>query len=161
MVYVLIAAVVLVWGMVGYSFYSRLTTGDDTTTASPVKIGKETFNDYSLPKDTVKLLLNYRDPFGQVVQKDTVMPKKSQMISQVKRSAIAAPFNWDFIKYLGYLKNPASKKLIAFLTINGKDVTLADGETMDNVRLLKNLRDSVKISFNGKVKYIPLHARTP
>ncbi len=159
-VYVLVTAVALVWGLIIYRVYSAISAGgDDTPPVSSVNSAKESFNDYSLPKDTAKLQLNYRDPFGLTIQKDTVRVAKEHIVNQIKK--LPQPqFNWDFIKYSGYLKNPTSKKLIAFLTVNGKDVALAEGETIDNVRLLKNLHDSVKVSFNGKIKYIPLHAKT-
>lgn len=65
-------------------------------------------------------------------------------------------FNWGFIKYSGYIHNPDSKKLVTLLSINGQNVTLSDGETKAQVRLLKNMRDSIKISFEGKIKFITL-----
>ncbi len=68
--------------------------------------------------------------------------------------------NWSFIKYSGYILNPASKKLIALVSINGKNETLSEGDTKDNVHLIKNMRDSIKISFNGKTKFIPIKSAT-
>jgi hypothetical protein len=62
--------------------------------------------------------------------------------------------NWSFISYSGYIRNPASKKLIALVSINGQNLTLAEGETKNQVKLLKNLRDSIKISYEGKTKFI-------
>lgn len=159
-VYILLSAVVLIWGLIGYRVYSAITTPDDTVPISPMKSVRETFNDYSLPQDTGKLLLNYHDPFGQVAPKDTARSEKVAIVRAAKPATAVTPFSWAFINYSGYLRDPATKKLVAFLTINGKGVTMAEGETMDNVRLLKNFRDSVKISFNGRTKYLALHART-
>ena len=65
--------------------------------------------------------------------------------------------DWGFIQYSGYIRNPGSKKLVAIMTVNGKNVMMAEGETTDQVKLLKNLRDSIKISFKGKTKFIVMH----
>lgn len=156
MTYVLMAVVALIWSLIGYRVYSALSSGDDTIEFKPPKFVKVGFNDYSLTKDTMRLLLNYRDPFGLSVPKDTIKIVKTHPVNHTSRPS-APQLNWEFIKYSGYLRNPGTKKLIAFLTINGKNVTITEGETIENVRLLKNLRDSIKISFNGKIKFIPLH----
>jgi hypothetical protein len=64
--------------------------------------------------------------------------------------------NWSFISYAGYIRNPSSKKLIALVSINGQNITLAEGETKNQVKLMKNLRDSIKISYEGKTKFITI-----
>ena len=51
--------------------------------------------------------------------------------------------NWGFVKYSGYILNPDSKKTIALMNINGKSAMMAEGETTDNVKLLKNMHDSL------------------
>jgi hypothetical protein len=49
-----------------------------------------------------------------------------------------------------------SKKLITLVSINGKDEMFSESETKDHVKLIKNLRDSIRISFNGKTKFITI-----
>lgn len=160
MTYGLIAVVVLIWGLVAYRIFAAVSNNDDTPViATPVV--KAAYNDYSLPKDTGKLQLNYRDPFQGAPLKDTVKTVQHLIRTVAVASHPAVAMNWNFIKYAGYLRNPASKKLIAFLTINNKDVTLAEGESADNVRLLKNMCDSVKISYEGKIKFIHLRPKNP
>jgi len=68
--------------------------------------------------------------------------------------------NWSFIQYSGYIRNPSTKKLITMLNINGRNETLAEGQVVGEVKLLKNLRDSIKISYNGKIKFITLKPAT-
>jgi hypothetical protein len=117
-------------------------------------IVKEPYDDYAIPKDTTHLLLNYRDPFGLMIPKDSVKIRATTTRHIVP---VVTPINWGFIKYSGYIKNPGSKKLIALLSINGKEEMMTEGETVDNVKLIKNMRDSVKISFNGHLKSISMH----
>ncbi len=150
--------VLAVWGIIIYRIVNAVSAGDDDSApATAVKVTKEPYNDFALAKDTTRLLLNYRDPFGLVKQKDTtnLSVKKSYHKSMV--SAIQKPaFNWGFIQYSGYIRNPVSKKLITLVSINGRNEMLSEGESKDQVKLMKNLRDSIKVSFNGKIKFIPI-----
>ena len=158
--YFLIFIVLVVWGMIIYRIFDAAGGNDDTTPIASVKPAKEPYNDFTIPKDTTHLLLNYRDPFGLIKLKDTVglavvhHPKsKVQLISKPAMS-------WSFIQYSGYIRNPSSKKLIALVSINGKNEMLLEGDTKDQVKLIKNLRDSIKISFNGKTKFILIKSAT-
>jgi hypothetical protein len=149
--------VLMVWGIIIYRVIDASAGGDDPVTVVSNAPRKEAYNDFAIAKDTAHLLLNYRDPFGLVKQKDTVTLAVKRnyhktMVSLDKKPA----FNWGFIQYSGYIRNPGSKKLITLLSINGKNEMLSEGETRDNVKLIKNLRDSIKISFNGKTKFIPI-----
>jgi hypothetical protein len=38
--------------------------------------------------------------------------------------------------------------------INGKEVMLTEGENAEQVKLIRNLRDSIKISYHGQTKFI-------
>jgi len=160
--YFLILVVAGVWGMIIYRVFSAVdNTDDDTTSVAPKPI-KEAFNDYTIPKDTTKLLLNYRDPFGVTKRKDTTTRLRS--ITKPGPSiavAVKPAINWSFITYSGYIRNPATKKLIALVSINGQNLTLNEGETKNQVKLLKNLRDSIKVSFDGKTKFISMKPGTP
>lgn len=151
--YLLILVVLSVWGLIIYRLLSATGGSDDTIPGPVSQPVKEAYNDFAIPKDTTHLLLNYRDPFGITAVKDTTVNKPNpfkKIISVKPRPGI----NWGFIQYLGYIRNASSKKLIALLTINGKNEMLAEGQTKDQVKLIRNLRDSVKVSFGGKTKFI-------
>ena len=156
--YFLIPLVLGVWGLIGFRVYDTVSTPDDNPTAPAVKQEKELFNDFGTPRDTAKLALNYRDPFGLVPQKDTAT--KITRLTTVKELTLQPKpaMNWSFITYSGYVRNPSSKKLVALVTINGQNVTLAEGEVKNQVRLIKNLRDSIKISYAGKTKFITIRS---
>jgi hypothetical protein len=154
--YVLGVVVMVLWGMIIYRIFNAAGSGDD----NPIQLAsnqrpKEPYNDYALPKDTAHLLLNYRDPFGLIKFKDTAETPVKRSGHKAAASASAKPaLNWNFIKYSGYIHNRVSKKLIALVSVNGKNVLLSEGQTKEQVRLIKNLRDSIKISFNGQTKFI-------
>ncbi|MFI5139794.1 MAG: hypothetical protein ACHQIM_18375 [Sphingobacteriales bacterium] len=149
--------VVMVWGVIIYRIIDASSGGDDPVPVVSNAPQKEVYNDFAVAKDTTRLLLNYRDPFGLIKQKDTLSlaVKKSYHKSMVSMPQKPV-FNWGFIQYSGYIRNPGSKKLITLLSINGKSEMLSEGESRDNVKLIKNLKDSIKISFNGKTKFIAI-----
>jgi hypothetical protein len=156
--YFLGLVVLVVWAMIIYRIFDAASGGDDDniqTTAA--KTTKEAYNDFAIPKDTTRLLLNYRDPFGLIKQKDTTSLNVKRRYNKSKFSIPQKPaFNWGFIQYSGYIRNPVSKKLITLVSINGRNAMLSEGESKDQVKLIKNLRDSIKISFNGKTKFIAI-----
>jgi hypothetical protein len=149
--YLLIAAVLVVWGLIIYKIIGAYSVGEEDTYTPPA-IQKEKYDDYAVPKDTAKLVLNYRDPFGMAVKKDTARPKiqgTPRFIPVTKTG-----FNWDIVRYSGYIKNAGSKKLIAVMHIDGREAMMSEGEVIDQIRLVRNLKDSILISREGKKKYI-------
>ena len=149
--------VLVVWGLIIYRVFGAMGTDDDITLPVATAITKEPYNDYAIPKDTTHLLLNYRDPFGLTKEKDTISSiKRDKSYSKVK--ILVPAINWGFIKYSGYIRDQGSKKLIAILNINGNNVNMTEGETTDKVKLIRNMKDSVKIGYNGKTKFILMHA---
>ena len=154
--YFLLVVVAAVWGIIIYRILNAAQATDEPDIPAAVRPVKEEYNDFSLPKDTARLLLNYRDPFGLTVVKDTT--KTTIRTGPVKPAATAVKptVNWSFISYAGYIRNPATKRLVALVSINGQNVTLAEGETRSQVKLLKNLRDSIKIVYAGKIKFITI-----
>jgi hypothetical protein len=152
--YVLLLAAFVVWGLLIYRVVQAYA-GDETASAlyqPPLK--KEAYNDYAIKADTSRLKLNYRDPFGLAKTPDTSRKKTGPVvaIAALKRTEPAVDFG--FIRYLGFIANPGSKKVISILQLNGASQMLADGESAGEVKLLKNLQDSVKISYHNHTKYI-------
>ena len=158
--YFLIASVVFVWGLIIYKIVAAYADHEPDEQSLPQHKKKEAYNDYALPKDTSHLLLKYRDPFGIVKQKDTSVA--APRTSDFQRKAIPrVAMNWDFIRYVGYIRNPVSKKLVAMVRLNSNELMMNEGEQNGDIRLIKNLRDSIKISYQGKMKFIPLKPATP
>jgi len=158
MTYFLGFIVLVVWGLIIYRVFDAAGgSGDDPVTPTANPRQKEAYNDYAIPKDTIRLLLNYRDPFGIIKTIDTAeIPIKKLVHRSLVNSPVRPAFNWSFIQYAGYIRNPDSKKLIALVTINGKNEMFSEGEIKDNVKLIRNFRDSIKIRFNGATKFIAI-----
>ena len=60
----------------------------------------------------------------------------------------------SFIKYSGFIYNPAAKTTISIISVNGKNAMIADGEVAEGVKLIKNMKDSIKISYRNKIRFI-------
>ncbi|PWG78042.1 hypothetical protein [Pararcticibacter amylolyticus] len=156
MTYVLIVSVAAVWGIIFYRIYTA-AAGDEEY-VQPAAYSKTTYqslDEYQL-KDTAKLSLNYRDPFsGQAAVPEPVVAE-----NQNAKPFIASapppppPVNWSIIHYTGYIVNSGLKRMVAIMNINGKEYMLSEGQKAEGVTLLKNYRDSVKVSYQNKTKYI-------
>jgi len=154
--YLLGVLVLVVWGVIIYRIFQSANLGDDTDfQPANNKMAKEAYNDYTVPKDTASLQLNYKDPFVAQKQKDTSDHPVKKTADKMPLKPLPA-MNWNFIKYAGYIHNPGSKNLVALITINGKSVMMTEGETSEQVKLLKNLKDSIQIVFNGKTTFIKM-----
>lgn len=155
--YLLICAVAVVWGIVIYKFVFN-DAGDDYTVRTGVtKKTDEPYDQYAAKPDTFKLALNYRDPFGETAPKDVVeevIPAAGKPVNFAPPTPMPVPVNWSAIRYSGYVTNPVTKKLVSIIVVNGKERMVAEGEVFEGVRLLKNRRDSILVSWKDKQKYI-------
>lgn len=154
--YILGFAVLLIWGLIFYKIVSAVWGDDEPLPVTTAPQTEKAYNDFEFKKDTTKLNLHYRDPF-KLSSVHTADTTKRQPVTRARIIPAPAPvrIDWSFIKYSGYIANPVTKKIISILTINGKSAMLREGESAGQVKLLKNLRDSVKISFKNKTQYIP------
>jgi hypothetical protein len=154
----LLIVVLAVWGIIIYRVIAAYSQSD-----VPEQVPEETLRpkgagvSYNYVPDTSGLRLSYADPFGITRRSDTAQ-RKSVRHELVKLSQAATPvlkpaFDWSFVRYSGFITQNGGK-VISVLTVSGTTVMLTEGEAANGVKLLKNLRDSVKISFNNKIKFI-------
>ncbi|CAM4116683.1 hypothetical protein SAMN06265348_103276 [Pedobacter westerhofensis] len=157
--YLLIAAVAVVWGIIIYRVLFTDPPSEQDFVAGPTPV-HEPFDEYIAKEDTLRLSLNYRDPFLTNANANAAAAAEATAtMAPVPHAAqpmkpIAPPVNWGAIKYTGYITNPKTKKQVSILTVNGKERMVAEGESLEGVKLLKNKRDSVLLSWMGKQKYI-------
>lgn len=157
MTYLLGVLVILVWGMIIYRVFKSVGAGDeDAQPATVASVKQEPFNDFSFKTDTTRLQLNYRDPFGITLKKDSISRTRKTTYSEPGKQLSKAAINWGFIQYIGYIRNAKSKKLLTLVNINGENEIMAENEQKKEVRLIKNLRDSIKIRYYNKIKFIHL-----
>lgn len=155
--YLLICAVTAVWGIIIYKVLFKESEADYEPKFNAVKEAQEPYDQYLVKEDTFKLALNYRDPFLGGVSAPNENKNTSSTVpvqANFNPPPPPPPIDWSLIKYSGYIVNPATKKLVAILAINGREQMIAEGETFEGVKLLQNRKDSILVSWQGKKKYI-------
>lgn len=154
--YLLICVVCLVWGIIIYRLFFLDRGGDEETVFLKAKTVHEPYDQYTVKKDTFKLALNYRDPFPGKAITPAEPPKADLSVHTDFKPVkpVIPPVIWPAIKYTGYITNPKTKKMVAILTVNGKERMTAEGESLEGIKLLKNKKDSILVSWMGKQKYI-------
>jgi len=162
--YLLTAIAVLVWGGILYQIIKGLGGGKDIIPENTALRQRSTdFNDYALPQDTAHLSLKYPDPFRPVETRPETDIKGDSALSRTPKKAIPPrqDINWGFLTYSGFIKSQQSRSIIALLTIRGNQHQLGEGEMADGVKLIKNEKDSIKVSYEGKTKFIKMHNPYP
>ena len=156
MTYLLICAVAMVWRIIAYRVFFNEAGEDQANPVVAQKTDHEPYDRYVAANDTFRLALNYRDPFlgKQVVAATELKSTAPKQVVPTIPKPIVAPLNWSAIRYSGYVTNPITKKMVAILTVNGTERMAAEGESFQGVKLLKNKKDSILVSWMGKQKYI-------
>jgi hypothetical protein len=157
--YMLVIAVVVLWGVIIYRIAAAYSEDDYPPLTAPAA-RKMTRGDFAVKPDTARLLLNYRDPFGLMRKTDTVKPHNTAKSMAAAAHPAPASIDWSFVKYAGFIANPGSKKIISLLTVNGVNVMLAEGEQAAGIKLIRNKRDSVMIGYKNKFKFIKRNTGT-
>ena len=154
----LLIVVFAVWGTIIYRVIAAYSQSDE-----PEEVPEQTLRpkgaavSYNYAPDTSGLRLSYADPFGITRRPDTAQRKLAGAglvkLSQAATTVLKPAFDWSFVRYSGFITQSGGK-VISVLTVSGTTVMLTEGEAANGVKLLKNLRDSVKISYNNKIKFI-------
>lgn len=154
--YLLICAVAVVWGIIIYRLFFLDAGEDGEKVFLKASVTHEAYDKYLVKNDTFKLALNYMDPFPGKNPPPATIPITTVPVpvSPKPFKPLPPPVNWSGIKYSGYITNPKTKKMVAILIVNGKERMTAEGESLEGVKLLKNKKDSILVSWMGKQKYI-------
>lgn len=144
--YVLLAAVLLIWGIIGYQFINQFSSNNTevSTTSSfnfiPKKIKQQ--ESYTVKAD-------YRDPFLGKLPTD----KKKKIYKKKKVPKTNIPF--PAIIYNGVVEG-GSKSKSFILSINGAEEIMTVGQTFKKVTLKKADESKVVVLFNSVSKTIQL-----
>jgi len=156
-IYVLLALVLAIWGVVIYRVSSNDAKSGDR---EPVGI-KNSVNKSRVPliqPDTFTLLINYPDPFDEnkstVDSNSKTTGTKTIIPDPLTRNKISESGALPSIGYAGYVKSESGKKRIAILTREGIDQFIEEGASFGKVKVISVLTDSVKVKYNGKMSFI-------
>lgn len=154
--YLLICAVVAVWGIVLHKVFFKTPEEDYSIKTATTKVEHEPYDQYVAKKDSFKLALNYRDPFlGTTAIAEKKADGKGLKIKPIAATVnLPPPIDWNSVRYAGRIINPVSKKVVSIIIVHGVERMMSEGEVFQGVKLLKNKRDSILINWQGKQKHI-------
>jgi hypothetical protein len=107
------------------------------------------------------LLSGYEDPFlknRNQVRLVTLSAKKPVVLSQqpITHSPPvepAVPID-SLLTYVGLITNKSYKKKVALLSLKGKAYLANEGETLDNIKIIQQQPDSLKVRYAGKIHWL-------
>lgn len=143
--YVLLTAVLFIWGAIGFQFFKRLYPATTEITATSVintfkkrEIQQVVF--YSLQQE-------YRDPFLGGY------PKPKRVTKKVKKVTSKPEVIFPKITYNGIIQGRKSSASF-IITINGKQEILEKGDITNEVTLVKGNGEEITIRYKGETKKI-------
>lgn len=145
---ILIAILVVIWGFVGFNFFSNYSINDSIV---PLENPDVILNNISSVKSNrFQLAEISRDPFlGNYIVKE----KKGLNKSIKKKRKVNKKLPWPRIEYFGYVKNENSKKPLVLLKVNGRVKRTRKGEKLEGFVINSVYNDSIIISM-GKEKRV-------
>jgi cytoskeletal protein RodZ len=154
--WILIPAVLGIWGAIGWNVYSAMNGDEDNATLKTVESSQQTEN--KAAPDTFELLLDYPDPFTNdpYKQKTTaaVIHNTNNHQHTTTASAVQEEAAWPTIIYSGLVKQPATGKMLGFLSVNGGSYFVKEGVEVEGVRVEKISENGVVVLWNGQSKEI-------
>lgn len=144
--YILLVAVLAIWGVIGYKIMGAVNPNSVTVAQ---KNSLEAFTPKKIRDlDTFTIQPVERDPFlGHLYIKKK--PKPRVVKTSVKKELV-----WPSILYHGVISNQGGKEALYIVSINGQQQILKTGQSIDGVTLKKANKTEIQISFKGKRKTI-------
>uniref|UniRef100_UPI00404B2F29 hypothetical protein n=1 Tax=Gelidibacter sp. TaxID=2018083 RepID=UPI00404B2F29 len=147
--YLLLAAVLGIWGIIGYKIISAFNPEIPEVAPQEVSVA---FN----PKpqtaiDTFTVQLVDRDPFlGTLQTKD-----KNTIPSNYR--AVPKDTLWPQIRYGGMVKRQNTAEQIFVITINNQEHLVKKGQSVEEVKLLQGTAKNITVRYKNKQKVITIH----
>ena len=108
LLYILLPASVIIWGLVIYRIFSALSSPETPDRVILAKNIKTRVN--NTQADTFSIAANYRDPFLGSMQTETPKRVASGVVKQKITPQPQIQADWSFIQYKGMVANQQSKK---------------------------------------------------
>ena len=139
--YMLLAAVLFIWGVIGVQIYLRINPVEPELQATVANVFFE--KKRVVENTSYQLKKEYRDPFfGKFPVK-----KKKKKPKIVKKEVQK---NFPNVVYNGLIKGVKDNTYV--LTINGKQQILKKGTVVDGIKIVKASSDEVTLLFESQQK---------
>lgn len=142
---VLIPSAIAVWIIVLYRVFSITGTSAEQ---KDLRALSKTIDSSFVSRDTLKLLLNYRDPF----EKGNILPKSNIGIADAeKQFPKLKEYKIPDIQYLGLIDKDKMESGIALTLIDNHSFLLSKGDTTMGLRITALTPDSLIIEYHDKL----------
>jgi len=145
--YLLIIAVLCVWGTIAYKFFSSYNP------VAPVLDKQSTvmaFKPQAKKTDTFTIQQLQRDPFLGTVKRKPSTTNKS--VAKKPKDTIQVPQ----MTYLGLLKIQKSNDQIFALNINGEQFLVKKGQTVEKIKIVQADSRKMVVRFQNKTITLPI-----
>jgi hypothetical protein len=156
--YLLLIVVLGIWGVIGFRFYSFISPEEEVAVNQEYKVSQLTLQS---AKKNYPVICDYPDPFlkGISYRKNERKNNDANLLSQsTKKEKITKPLPPQFpaVQLAGVISNKQSGKKSAIMILEGKEYSLAAGESVNGLKLSKIFSDSVLVTYQKKNKMIKL-----
>lgn len=152
LIYVLLPAVLAIWGIVFYRIFNAVG-GDEPGNA--LNEHNEKAAQVTSYTDTFTISTDYRDPFmGKLAVENRPRTFVSSPPKRVDPKPQPVQVPWPTLGYSGMIKNQKSAVQLAMLQVNGQNYTLKAGQSAEGVQILQIYRDSVEVTFQKEKRII-------
>lgn len=152
-VYLLLALVLGIWGMIVYQFFGYSAASVENVSNQNFLLPPEIT--YIEP-DTTLIMTDYRDPFsGKLEQKS----KKSAMSVPNVSNAYTDKINSEketIINYKGIVTDLNDKVKVFMVIIDGNTYLMRQGDEEGPVKLIKGTRETITVKHKGKLNTISI-----
>lgn len=146
LIYILLPAVFIIWGLIAFKAISFFKGSEQIKYLKKLSSN----NSQTALLDTFSLLLNYPDPFLN-------SPKIQTGIHSITQS-IKEKIKWPNITYYGSIGNIKKQGYMVSLKIDDQDVLLKMGATYKNIRLVSVKNQVVVLAMQGEEKQFIMNA---
>jgi len=148
----LIVVVVSVWVVVIYRVVNRYASASGQP-INEIPLTEKT-PEIKKTKESFELIGDYRDPFLGESPAPTKTNQNNNTKKEIKKTEPVKTDSWPSVKYIGMVKNNDSGKMVALMSIAGKEVRLNPGEDFNGIKLDKMYKDSCLVSMYREKKTI-------
>lgn len=137
-IYVLLSAVIVLWGFIAYRIFASINPSKSTNKVL-AKIEKF-LPKKTIAKETYIIQANYRDPFLGTMVKSI---KKTISIPKQKKEKVVFPT----IEYKGVFSSSLKKNTVYLIIINGKQEMFKIKEVHQEVKLLQGNKEKITVKY--------------
>lgn len=161
--YLLIVAVLVIWGAIIFRIFSHVHGTDDVDT---VPLTFQPDSTFMLADSGYTLKLNYKDPFlkggylasapsaNNSVQKNTTSNIRRRIRQNQTPEPVKQAVVWPEIVFSGIILNDKTNEELGLVQIGESSYLFREGEIKNELHLLNLYPDSIQVKFQEEVKTI-------